>query len=51
MGDRGRAKHDHTTTALCILEPDAATVMIVATGAGAVRTAVTDTLGDRRGPH
>ena len=34
--------HDHTTTALCILEPDAATVMI-ATGAGAVRTAVTDT--------
>jgi len=35
--------HDHTTTALCILEPDAATVMIVATGAGAVRTAVTDT--------
>ena len=34
--------HDHTTTALCILEPDAATVMIVATGAGAVRTAVTD---------
>ena len=43
MGDRGRASHDHTTTALCILEPDAATVMIVATGAGAVRTAVTDT--------
>jgi hypothetical protein len=36
-------QHDHTTTALCILEPDAATVMIVATGAGAVRTAVTDT--------
>jgi len=35
-------QHDHTTTALCILEPDAATVMIVATGAGAVRTAVTD---------
>jgi hypothetical protein len=32
-----------TTSALCILEPNAATVMIVATGAGSVRTAVTDT--------
>jgi hypothetical protein len=38
----GREK-EHTKTGLCILEPDAATVMIVATGAGSVRTAVTDT--------
>jgi hypothetical protein len=38
----GREK-EHTKTGLCILEPDVATVMIVATGAGSVRTAVTDT--------
>jgi hypothetical protein len=30
-------------TGLCILEPDAAMIMVVATGAGTVRTAVTDT--------
>jgi hypothetical protein len=35
--------NEHTKTGLCILEPDVATVMIVATGAGSVRTAVTDT--------
>lgn len=34
---------EYTKTGLCILEPHAATVMIVATGAGTVRTAVTDT--------
>jgi hypothetical protein len=33
----------HAKTALCILEPGTATVMVVATGAGSVRTAVTDT--------
>ena len=32
----------HTKSGICILEPDAATVMIVATGAGSVRTAVTE---------
>ncbi len=36
-------ENEHTKTGLCILEPDAATIMIVATGAGSVRTAVTDT--------
>ena len=36
-------ENEHTKTGLCILEPDAATVMIVATGAGTVRTAITDT--------
>jgi hypothetical protein len=38
----GRA-NDHDKTALCILEPGTATVMVVATGAGSVRTAVTNT--------
>src|ERR1700761_7265197 len=33
---------EHTKTGICILEPGAATVMIVATGAGTVRTAVTE---------
>lgn len=34
---------EHATTGLCVLEPELATVMIIATGAGTVRTAVTDT--------
>jgi hypothetical protein len=38
----GRA-NEHKKTALCILEPGTATVMVVATGAGSVRTAVTNT--------
>jgi hypothetical protein len=38
----GRANQHHKT-ALCILEPGTATVMVVATGAGSVRTAVTNT--------
>ena len=38
----GRA-NEHNKTALCILEPGTATVMVVATGAGLVRTAVTNT--------
>ncbi|MDT5246452.1 MAG: hypothetical protein QOD36_3828 [Mycobacterium sp.] len=38
----GRA-NEHSKTALCILEPGTATVMVVATGAGLVRTAVTNT--------
>ena len=38
----GRA-NEHAKTALCILEPGTATVMVVATGAGSVRTAVTNT--------
>ena len=38
----GRANQHHKT-ALCILEPGTATVMVVATGAGPVRTAVTNT--------
>ena len=38
----GRA-NEHTKTALCILEPGTATVMVVAAGAGSVRTAVTNT--------
>jgi hypothetical protein len=38
----GRA-NEHKKTALCILEPGNATVMVVATGAGSVRTAVTNT--------
>ncbi|AGB23456.1 hypothetical protein Mycsm_03147 [Mycobacterium sp. JS623] len=33
----------HAKTGLCVLEPDLATVMIIATGAGTVLTAVTDT--------
>jgi hypothetical protein len=33
---------EHAKTALCILEPRVATMMIVATGAGSVRTAVTE---------
>ncbi len=33
----------HDRTALCILEPGTATVMVVVTGAGSVRTAVTNT--------
>jgi hypothetical protein len=37
----GRA-NEHNKTALCILEPGTATVMVVATGAGSVRTAVTN---------
>jgi hypothetical protein len=36
-------QNELTKIGLCILEPNAATVMIVATGAGSVRTAVTDT--------
>ena len=36
-------QNELTKSGLCILEPNAATVMIVATGAGSVRTAVTDT--------
>ena len=36
-------ENEHTKTGLCVLEPDAATIMIVATGAGSVRTAITDT--------
>jgi hypothetical protein len=36
-------QNEHTKTGLCVLEPDAAIIMIVATGAGSVRTAVTDT--------
>ncbi|MDT5019307.1 MAG: hypothetical protein QOD39_5467, partial [Mycobacterium sp.] len=38
----GRA-NEHNKSALCILEPGTATVMVVATGAGSVRTAVTNT--------
>jgi hypothetical protein len=34
---------EHTSTGLCILEPDAATIMVVPTEAGTVRTAITDT--------
>jgi hypothetical protein len=34
---------EHTKTGLCILEPDEAMIMVVATGAGSVRTAITDT--------
>ncbi|GAC1399162.1 MAG: hypothetical protein NVS4B6_06000 [Mycobacterium sp.] len=33
---------EHTKSGICILEPDAATVMIVATGAGTVKMAVTE---------
>lgn len=40
--EAGRA-NEHAKTALCILEPGTATVMVVATGAGSVRTAVTNT--------
>jgi hypothetical protein len=35
-------ENEHTKTGICILEPDAATVMIVATGAGSVRLAITE---------
>lgn len=38
----GRA-NEHQKTALCILEPGTATVMVVGTGAGSVHTAVTNT--------
>jgi hypothetical protein len=38
----GRA-NEQSKTALCILEPGTATVMVIATGAGSVRTAVTNT--------
>lgn len=34
--------NEHHKSALCILEPDAASVMVVATGAGTVRTAFID---------
>jgi len=34
---------EHTRTGLCILEPDEAMMMVVATGARPVRTAITDT--------
>jgi hypothetical protein len=34
--------NEHQKTALCVLEPDTATVMVVATGAATVRTAVID---------
>ena len=37
----GRA-NEHDKTALCVLEPGTATVMVIATGAGSVRTAVTN---------
>jgi len=33
---------EHAKTSLCILEPDAAAIMVIATGAGTVRTAVTE---------
>ena len=33
---------EHAKTGLCILEPTGATIMIIATGAGSVRTAVTN---------
>jgi hypothetical protein len=36
-------KSEHAKTGLCILEPHMATVMIIATAAGTVRTAVTET--------
>lgn len=39
--ETGRA-NEHHKTALCVLEPDAAMVMVIATGAGTVRTAVID---------
>jgi hypothetical protein len=35
---------EHAKSGLCILEPNAATMMVIATGAGTVRTAVTDHL-------
>ena len=38
--------NEQIKTALCILEPGRATVMVVATGAGSVRTAVTTTRDD-----
>src|SRR3954468_19103307 len=34
---------EHTKTGLCVLEPHVATIMVIATEAGTVRTAVTDT--------
>jgi len=34
---------EHTKTGLCILEPHVATIMVIATEAGTVRTAITDT--------
>src|SRR5262245_20867058 len=34
---------EHTKAGLCILEPDEAMIMVVATAAGSVRTAITDT--------
>jgi hypothetical protein len=43
-------ENEYTKTGLCILKPDAATIMVVATGAGTVRTAVTHPR-DRRGPR
>jgi hypothetical protein len=42
--ESGRENEQHKT-ALCVLEPGAATVMVVATGAGTVRTAVIDNRG------
>jgi hypothetical protein len=39
--DVGRV-NEHHKTALCVLEPATATVMVVATGAGTVRTAIID---------
>jgi len=35
-------ENEQPKTALCVLEPDTATVMVIATGAGTVRTAVID---------
>jgi hypothetical protein len=35
-------ENEQPKTALCVLEPDAATVMVIGTGAGTVRTAVID---------
>jgi hypothetical protein len=40
--EAGRA-NEHDKTALCVLEPGTATIMVIATGAGSVRTAVTNT--------
>jgi hypothetical protein len=40
--DVGRA-NEHTKVGVCILKPDSATLMVVAIGAGSVRTALADT--------
>ena len=38
-----RRANEHTKTGVCILKPDSATLMVVDTGAGSVRTALADT--------